>query len=86
MIGVAYYTSIKYLVDTSWLLNSPSQWPVIPICALSGLLGSIIDSLLGATVQFSGERHKIFFSDFTRLHRIIKSHFCQKGRKQYFIL
>ncbi|KAI5745396.1 hypothetical protein M8J76_010698 [Diaphorina citri] len=54
VVGVAYYATLRYLVDASWLLTSPSQWPVIPICGFGGLAGSIIDSLLGATVQYSG--------------------------------
>uniref|UniRef100_A0A8D8TA40 Transmembrane protein 19 n=2 Tax=Cacopsylla melanoneura TaxID=428564 RepID=A0A8D8TA40_9HEMI len=64
VVGVAYYVSIIYMVDPSWLASSPSQWPVIPICGLSGLVGSIIDSVLGATVQYSGfdESRKVVVS------------------------
>lgn len=34
--------------------TSLPQWKIIPIAAIAGLVGSIIDSLLGATLQYSG--------------------------------
>lgn len=43
-----------YTVDRNILASSPPQWPIILFGGIAGLLGSIIDSLLGATVQFSG--------------------------------
>ena len=33
---------------------APPQWPIIVLGLLAGVLGSIIDSLLGATLQYSG--------------------------------
>ena len=38
----------------SALMESPHQYHVIFIGGLAGFLGSIIDSLLGATLQYSG--------------------------------
>jgi len=35
-------------------VSAPPQWPMITITMLSGLYGSVVDSLLGATVQYSG--------------------------------
>lgn len=44
-----------------YLLDIP-QWPIILIGALSGLVGSLIDSVLGGYFQYSGIIIKIFRS------------------------
>lgn len=54
-IGIFYYIATLLFVDSESLLNSPVQFPVILIGGLAGLFGSIIDSFLGATCQFSGQ-------------------------------
>ncbi|XP_065339888.1 transmembrane protein 19 [Cloeon dipterum] len=58
MVGVAYYISVVQLVDSSSLLSSPPQWPLIIAGGLAGLVGSVVDSLLGATLQYSGVEEK----------------------------
>ena len=50
-VGVAYYCGICLLVG---LDGASSQWLIIFIGALAGLFGSIVDSFLGATLQYSG--------------------------------
>jgi len=36
------------------MARAPEQWRIILVGGLAGLLGSIIDSLLGASLQYSG--------------------------------
>lgn len=51
-MGIAYFLS--QLVFVNDLDISAPQWPIIAFGGLAGLLGSIVDSYLGATMQFSG--------------------------------
>ncbi|NXE22944.1 TMM19 protein, partial [Ardeotis kori] len=51
-VGIAYF--ITQLIFVSDLEISAPQWPIIVFGAAAGLLGSIIDSYLGATMQYSG--------------------------------
>ncbi|KAK7793201.1 hypothetical protein R5R35_012842 [Gryllus longicercus] len=53
-VGLAYYVALLYCVDPDVLGASPQQWPLIVVGALAGLFGGIVDSLLGATLQYSG--------------------------------
>lgn len=54
IIGLAQYIAIFYFSDKILWMYAPPQWPIILFGALGGFLGSLIDSLLGATVQYSG--------------------------------
>ena len=53
-VGFAYYLCLLICVNRDLLSKSPAQWPIIIIGLLAGLIGSMIDSLLGATFQYSG--------------------------------
>lgn len=55
LIGISQYLVIFYFSDRTLWMYAPPQWPIIVFGALGGLLGSLIDSFLGATVQYSGE-------------------------------
>ncbi|XP_027535614.1 transmembrane protein 19 isoform X1 [Neopelma chrysocephalum] len=51
-VGIAYFlTQLIFVTD---LEISAPQWPIIVFGAAAGLLGSIVDSYLGATMQYSG--------------------------------
>lgn len=54
LVGVAYYLTLLLCTSDFQLHKSPAQWLIIPTGALAGLLGSTIDSYLGALFQFSG--------------------------------
>lgn len=55
LIGVSYFLVIKYTLPSDVYAISPPQWPIIVFGGVAGLLGSVIDSILGATLQFSGK-------------------------------
>ncbi|CAL8110544.1 unnamed protein product [Orchesella dallaii] len=54
VLGITYYVTILFSIDYVILTNSPPQWPIIVIGGIGGLLGSMLDSFLGATLQYSG--------------------------------
>lgn len=53
LVGLGYFLTIIYTDDTSNYFNPP-QWPTILIGGFAGLFGSLLDSLLGASFQYSG--------------------------------
>ncbi|XP_029651315.1 transmembrane protein 19 [Octopus sinensis] len=54
IIGVTYYLTLLLTINQRKLQESPVQWPVIIVGLVCGFGGSFLDSLLGATVQYSG--------------------------------
>lgn len=73
VVGLAFYL-VQYaaVIVRSAAVNFPPQWPVILIGCLGGFLGSLIDSLLGATVQYSGyctvKKHVVHKPSPTAMH------------------
>lgn len=55
VIGLAQYLTMLYFTDKTMLMYAPPQWPMIVFGAFAGFLGSLIDSFMGATLQYSGK-------------------------------
>ncbi|XP_018367319.1 PREDICTED: transmembrane protein 19 [Trachymyrmex cornetzi] len=58
IVGLFYYIMVLNTVDTAVLQLAAPQWPIIIVAAFGGLFGSILDSILGATLQYSGVDEK----------------------------
>ena len=54
LIGAVFWGLGALLVGEEDAAAAPAQWPLVVLGAAAGALGSLIDSLLGATLQYSG--------------------------------
>lgn len=54
-VGLCHYLTVLITVDTVVLQLAVPQWPIIVLGGIGGLFGSTVDSILGATLQYSGE-------------------------------
>ncbi|KAM4678201.1 transmembrane protein 19 [Discoglossus pictus] len=52
VVGVAYF--VTQLICVNDLEIAAPQWPIVLYGAIAGLLGSVLDSYLGAIMQYSG--------------------------------
>jgi uncharacterized protein (TIGR00297 family) len=53
VVGLAYYVTGLFVVVTTPSGTAAAQWPIVLIGAAAGLAGSLIDSVLGAVLQYS---------------------------------
>ena len=59
LVGLAYYVAIICCVQQVQVTQAPHQYIVIVVGAAAGMLGSMVDSVLGAWLQYSGEEKQI---------------------------
>lgn len=81
VIGIAHYLTVYYFSDSSLWLYAPPQWPIILLGAYAGFFGSLIDSILGATLQYSGMIHFKIIQYLIILQMFIYFYNCRCGQK-----
>jgi len=54
VVGLGFMLMVMISANAKAYSLSPPQWPIVVIGLLAGLFGSVIDSVLGATLQYSG--------------------------------
>ena len=55
VIGLAYAAAVQIALYSKKIeIEYPPQWPLLLLATISGFLGSILDSYLGAILQYSG--------------------------------
>ncbi|XP_024884972.1 transmembrane protein 19 isoform X2 [Temnothorax curvispinosus] len=57
-MGDPFLITTRRSVPRAVLQLAAPQWPIIVVAAFAGLFGSILDSILGATLQYSGVDEK----------------------------
>lgn len=76
IIGLTYFFTLIYTCDSTLLERAPAQWPIIIVGGIAGLIGSIIDSYIGAIFQYSGKCLYIYTQDMKKIvHRTVTSMF-----------
>lgn len=55
VVGCAYYLTILAIMSYNMTHDKyPPQWPIVVTGVIGGFLGSLIDSIIGAKLQYSG--------------------------------